>query len=153
MSQWNSSAAVRFPGMLPIRNISYLLPMCCSLWEKMQKQSKNWPGVQYPLKTSYPCFFQLSSILFFNRLVVFTFTTVLGSFIPYTTTLCEKNCFLRLSPLFNCFLKILNLWPLVPVFCDIKKRSSGFISTKPFLILNSSMRDWKSGDLQIPRHI
>ena len=32
--------------MLPIRNISYLLPMCCSFWEKC----KNWPGVQYPLK-------------------------------------------------------------------------------------------------------
>ena len=36
--------------MLPIRNMSYLLPMCCSFLRKMHKQSKNWPGVQYPLK-------------------------------------------------------------------------------------------------------
>ena len=36
--------------MLPIRNISYLSPMYCSFWEKCKKQSKNWPGVQYPLK-------------------------------------------------------------------------------------------------------
>ena len=32
--------------MLPIRNIPYLLPMCCSFLEKC----KNSPGVQYPLK-------------------------------------------------------------------------------------------------------
>ena len=36
--------------MLPITNLSYLLPMCCSFWEKMHKQSKNWSGVKYPLK-------------------------------------------------------------------------------------------------------
>ena len=34
--------------MLPIRKIPYLLPICCV--RKMHKQSKNWPGVQYPLK-------------------------------------------------------------------------------------------------------
>ena len=36
--------------MLPIRNISYLLPMCCS-FKKMHKQSQNWSGVRYPLNS------------------------------------------------------------------------------------------------------
>ena len=43
----NSSAVIRFPEMLPIRSISYLLPMCCSFWEKMQKtvQKLTWGAV------------------------------------------------------------------------------------------------------------
>ena len=53
LSQWNSSALVRFLRMLPIRNISHLSPMCCNLWEKMHRQSQKWSGVQYPLSTCY----------------------------------------------------------------------------------------------------
>ena len=36
--------------MLPIRNISYLSPMCCNFLRNMHKQSQNWSRVQYPLK-------------------------------------------------------------------------------------------------------
>ena len=36
--------------MLPIRNISYLLPMCCSFWEKCKKSLKTGLGCSTPLK-------------------------------------------------------------------------------------------------------
>ena len=35
--------------MLPIRNISYLLPMCCSFWEKCKKSLKTGLGCSTPL--------------------------------------------------------------------------------------------------------
>ena len=36
--------------MLPIRNISYLLPMCCSFWEKCKNSPKTDLGCSTPLK-------------------------------------------------------------------------------------------------------
>ena len=36
--------------MLPIRNISYLLPMCCSFWEKCKNSPKTSLGCSTPLK-------------------------------------------------------------------------------------------------------
>ena len=36
--------------MLPIRNTSYLLPMCCSFWEKCINSQKNDQGCSTPLK-------------------------------------------------------------------------------------------------------
>ena len=35
--------------MLPIRNISYLLPMCCSFWEKCKNSQKSGLGCSTPL--------------------------------------------------------------------------------------------------------
>ena len=35
--------------MLPIRNISYLLPMCCSFWEKCKNSPKTSLGCSTPL--------------------------------------------------------------------------------------------------------
>ena len=35
--------------MLPIRNISYLLPMCCSFWEKCKNSQKTGLGCSTPL--------------------------------------------------------------------------------------------------------
>ena len=52
LSWWNSSAVVRFLRMLPIRNISYLPPVCFNFLRKMHKESQNWSGVQNPLKNS-----------------------------------------------------------------------------------------------------
>ena len=39
----------RFHGLSPIRNISYLLPMCCSFWEKCINSQKNGLGCSTPL--------------------------------------------------------------------------------------------------------
>ena len=36
--------------MLPIRNISYLSPMCCSFWEKFKNSPKSALGCSTPLK-------------------------------------------------------------------------------------------------------
>ena len=36
--------------MLPIKNISYLLPMCCSFWEKCKNRPKTDLGCSTPLK-------------------------------------------------------------------------------------------------------
>ena len=36
--------------MLPIRNMSYLLPMCCSFWEKCKNSPKTGLGCSTPLK-------------------------------------------------------------------------------------------------------
>ena len=36
--------------MLPIKNISYLLPMCCSFWEKCNNSPKTDLGCSTPLK-------------------------------------------------------------------------------------------------------
>ena len=36
--------------MLPIRNISYLLPMCYSFWEKYKNSPKTGLGCSTPLK-------------------------------------------------------------------------------------------------------
>ena len=41
--------SIRFPGMLPIGNISYLLPMCCSFWEKCINSQKTGQGCSTPL--------------------------------------------------------------------------------------------------------
>ena len=38
--------------MLPIRNISYLLPMCCSFWEKCKNSPKTDLGYSTPLTLS-----------------------------------------------------------------------------------------------------
>ena len=46
--------SIRFHGLSPIRNISYLLQMCCSFWEKCINSPKKWSGVQYPLKHLRP---------------------------------------------------------------------------------------------------
>ena len=35
--------------MLPIKNISYLLPMCCSFWEKCKNSPKTGLGCSTPL--------------------------------------------------------------------------------------------------------
>ena len=42
-----------FPDMLPIRNISYLLPMCCSFWEKCKNSPKTGLGCSTPLTKSF----------------------------------------------------------------------------------------------------
>ena len=42
--------SIRFHGLSPIRNISYLLPMCCSFWEKCINSQKNGLGCSTPLK-------------------------------------------------------------------------------------------------------
>ena len=44
--------------MLPIRNISYLLPMCCSFWEKCINSQKTGLGCSTPLS-----FLKLNSYL------------------------------------------------------------------------------------------
>ena len=36
--------------MLPVRNISYLLPMCCSFWEKCKNSPKTGLGCSTPLR-------------------------------------------------------------------------------------------------------
>ena len=41
--------SIRFPWMSPIRNISYLSPMCCSFWEKCINSQKNGQGCSTPL--------------------------------------------------------------------------------------------------------
>ena len=41
--------SIRFHGLSPIRNISYLLPMCCSFWEKCINSQKNGLGCSTPL--------------------------------------------------------------------------------------------------------
>ena len=38
--------------MLPIRNISYLLPMCCSFWEKCKNSPKTGLGCSTPLNAN-----------------------------------------------------------------------------------------------------
>ena len=50
LNKWNSSAVITFPEMLPIRNISYLLPMCCSFWEKCKNSPKTGLGCSTPLR-------------------------------------------------------------------------------------------------------
>ena len=44
LSLWNSSAVIRFPGMLPIRNISYLLPMCSNFLRKCINSQQSGQG-------------------------------------------------------------------------------------------------------------
>ena len=44
LSWWNLSAVIRFLGMLPIRNISYLPPMCYNFWEKCINSHKIGQG-------------------------------------------------------------------------------------------------------------
>ena len=39
--------------MLPIRNISYLLPICCSFWEKCKNSPKTGLGCSTPLRALY----------------------------------------------------------------------------------------------------
>ena len=41
--------SIMFHGLSPIRNISYLLPMCCSFWEKCINSQKNGLGCSTPL--------------------------------------------------------------------------------------------------------
>ena len=40
--------------MLPIRNIPYLLPMCCSFWEKCISSQKTGQGCSTPLRGTAP---------------------------------------------------------------------------------------------------
>ena len=42
--------------MLPIRNISYLLPMCCSFWETCINSQKTGLGCSIPLTTQGKCY-------------------------------------------------------------------------------------------------
>ena len=51
-------------GMLPIRNISYLLPMCCSFWEKCINSQKSGLGCSTPLKDVWNNNEMLGIILF-----------------------------------------------------------------------------------------
>ena len=44
------SAVIRFPEMLPVRNIFYLLPMCCIFWEKCKNSPKPGLGCSTPFK-------------------------------------------------------------------------------------------------------
>ena len=44
--------------MLPIRNISYLLPMCCSFWEKCKNSPETGLGCSTPLMTLHLNIFQ-----------------------------------------------------------------------------------------------
>ena len=46
--------------MLPIRNISYLLPMCCSFWEKCKNSPKTDLGCSTPLTLKEPGYFDPS---------------------------------------------------------------------------------------------
>ena len=41
--------SIRFPEILPIRNISYLLPICCSFWENCKNSPKTDLGCSTPL--------------------------------------------------------------------------------------------------------
>ena len=43
--------------MLPIRNISYLLPMCCSFWQKCKNSPKTALGCSTPLSTLCKTFY------------------------------------------------------------------------------------------------
>ena len=57
-----------FHGLSPIRNISYLLPMCCSFWEKCINSQKNGLGCSTPLRWLYcltviGCNFVLNDLL------------------------------------------------------------------------------------------
>ena len=51
--------------MLPIRNISYLLPMCCSFWEKCINSQKTGLGCSTPLTLQIQCLTLLYYHLFF----------------------------------------------------------------------------------------
>ena len=44
--------------MLPIRNISYLLPMCCSFWEKCINSQKTGLGCSTPLSIETSIYFE-----------------------------------------------------------------------------------------------
>ena len=46
--------------MLPIKNISYLLPMCCSFWEKCKNSQKTGLGCSTPLKLKLSWFCAIS---------------------------------------------------------------------------------------------
>ena len=50
--------------MLPIRNTSYLLPICCSFWEKCKNSPKTGLGCSTPLKMQIQFFKSKNSILF-----------------------------------------------------------------------------------------
>ena len=76
--------------MLPIRNISYLSPMCCDFFfffnRKMHKHPQNWSGVQYPLKfcdTSssllWPCKLVPTALHFYQDLVLYNLFFMINS--------------------------------------------------------------------------
>ena len=47
--------SIRFPGMSPIRNVSYLLPMCYSVLEKcINSKTKHGQGCSTPLNRCNP---------------------------------------------------------------------------------------------------
>ena len=64
--------------MLPIRNISYLLPMCCSLWEKCKNSPKTGLGCSTPLSSEFP----------FMKFILFC--TLLYSFVSLIFYLKDK---------------------------------------------------------------
>ena len=51
-----------FSGILSIRNISYLLPMCCSFWEKCINSQKTGQGCSTPLTLPWGQFFFYFSV-------------------------------------------------------------------------------------------
>ena len=57
--------SIRFHGLSPIRNISYLLPMCCSFWEKCINSQKNGLGCSTPLNTNLLFFSATAFLLVF----------------------------------------------------------------------------------------
>ena len=61
--------------MLPIRNISYLLPMCCSFWEKCKSNPKTGLRCSTPLK----------------RKVASQFLNVLAQFLTHYQHFCKKK--------------------------------------------------------------
>ena len=50
IATWVSEIPVRFLRMLPIRNMSYLSPMCCHFWEKYTNSHKVGLGCSTSLK-------------------------------------------------------------------------------------------------------
>ena len=78
--------------MLPIRNTSYLLPMCCSFWEKCINSQKTGQRCSTPLNSILSNFFceflSITSALFLCLLFKFHLLLIL----------CKKNSFFYISP-------------------------------------------------------
>ena len=62
--------------MLPIKNISYLLPMCCSFWEKCKNSPKTGMGCSTPLTNKMLNFFWISHLhlVLQNKKVIYFMT-------------------------------------------------------------------------------
>ena len=81
--------------MLPIRNISYLLPMCCSFWEKCKNSPKTGLGCSTPLS-------QVNRVLRHHQLTKYTWwwfnKWLRWSLIRFTLVLkIWRFCFLQIQ--------------------------------------------------------